>query len=186
MSWLGRLRSSCITHPLYHFVNVGDASHRRIVLQSESHAPQLTWTSKQNQIKQHFQPTCFAIYTKERQISCFHMDFVNWNGPWWSFSKKRFLRAFGPSLAVCWGWAEATPCCIRQHTGAKQRWWSCCSRPMHRWMRKTIMAGGLSSDATCSGPFWRVTVCLQVVIHRSFHQKSHLLRQPPSVHIFRV
>ena len=32
----------------------------------------------------------------------------------------------------------------------------------------------------------RITVCLEIVIHRSFQQKSHLLRQPPSVHIFRV
>ena len=155
MSWLGWLRSSCITHPLYHFVNVGDASHRRIVLQSESHAPQLTWTSKQNQIKQHFQPSCFAIYTKERQISCFHMDFVcfSWNGPWWSFWKKGSGWASEPSLAVCWGWAEATPRCMRQHAAARQRWWSCWSRPMHRWMCKTKWAGGLSSDVARAGPF---------------------------------
>jgi hypothetical protein len=86
-------------------------------LQSESHAPQLTWTQKQNQTKQHFQPSCFAIYTKERQISCFHMDFVcfSWNGPWWSFWKKGSGWASEPSLAVCWGWAEATPRCMRQH-----------------------------------------------------------------------
>ena len=36
------------------------------------------------------------------------------------------------------------------------------------------------------GSFWRLTVCLEIGIHRSFQQKSHLLRQPPSVHIFRV
>ena len=36
------------------------------------------------------------------------------------------------------------------------------------------------------GSFWRVTVCLEIGIHRSFQQKSHLLRQPPSVHFFRV
>ena len=101
-------------------------------------------------------------------------------------SEKTLLRASEPSLAVCCRWAEATPRCTMQRAMAAQRWWSCCSRPMHRWMCKTRAAGGLSSVATCSGPSWRVTVCLEIGIHRSFQQKSHLPRQPPSVHTFRV
>ena len=92
----------------------------------------------------------------------------------------KFLKktaASEPSLTVCWRRAEATPRCTRQQTMAAQRWWSCCSRPMHRWMCKTKWARGLSSVTTCSGPSWRVTVCLEIGIHRSFLQKSHLLRQ---------
>ena len=53
-----------------------------------------------------------------------------------------------PSLAVCWRWAEATLRWTMQRALAAQRWWSCCSRPMHRWMCKKISAGGLSSDTT--------------------------------------
>eukprot|EP00435_Cladocopium_sp_Y103_P005837 s4244_g1.t2 len=32
---------------------------------------------------------------------------------------------------------KATRRCTGQHATAKQRWWSCCSRPMHRWMCRT-------------------------------------------------
>ena len=40
------------------------------------------------------------------------------------------------------------------------------------------------SDATRSGPSWRVTVYLEIGIHRSLQQKSHFVKT--GVHIFRV
>ena len=90
------------------------------------------------------------------------------------FLKKRLLRAFPRSVLALGRGDAPLHNAARQGSAEVVELLLAANAPVDVQNKK---GRGLSSDAACSGPFWRVTVCLEIGIHRSFQQKSHLLRQ---------
>ena len=157
----------------------------RILLESNQFTSCVIWLASKsyllrNKVNIKTLSTGTAWVSNRLALPCKQKDAFTWVE--WTLTLMKFGSS-KPSLAM-WRRAEATPPCMMQPATAEQTWWSCCSRPMHRWTWKTRTAGGLSSDATRSGPSWRVTVYLEIGIHRSLQQKSHFVKT--GVHIFRV